>query len=157
MTVHVVKGDLLLSDCTVIAHQANCFSTMGAGIAKQIKEKYPMAYNADKDCGMSPEDRLGKYSVVVYPDIPLIIFNLYGQYAYGRGRVHTNYDSLSSALNYMFQTLTSNQPVFSGFPIKVGMPYGTGAGLAGGNWDTIYSLIQEVSDKYQIDVYLYQL
>ena len=56
------KGDLLESDCTVIMHQANCFKTMGAGIAKSIAEKYPEAHLADKSLPLSPTQRLGKFS-----------------------------------------------------------------------------------------------
>jgi O-acetyl-ADP-ribose deacetylase (regulator of RNase III) len=158
MAIHVVQGNLLESDCTVIAHQCNCFSTMGAGIAKQIKAKYPEAYEADRFFGQSPEDRLGKYSIVAYAEPPLIICNLYGQFRYGRDKQHTDYDALNSAMEYMFQMLSVNQhSVFSHFPIKLGMPYGMGAGLAGGQWDIIYHLIQSLSVKYDIDVYLYKL
>lgn len=158
MTIHVVQGDLLQSDCTVIAHQCNCFSTMGAGIAKQIASKYPEAYHADQYFGQSPEDRLGKYSVVCYQNPPLIICNLYGQYRYGRGQVQTDYQALSSAIGYMFEMLSVNQhSIFSHFSIKIGMPYGMGAVLAGGDWNTIYQIIESQSNKYGLDVYLYKL
>jgi O-acetyl-ADP-ribose deacetylase (regulator of RNase III) len=30
-----------------IAHSCNCQNVMGAGIAKQIKDRYPQAYEAD--------------------------------------------------------------------------------------------------------------
>jgi O-acetyl-ADP-ribose deacetylase (regulator of RNase III) len=158
MTVHIMKGDLLKSDCTVIAHQCNCFATMGAGIAKQIKSKYPEAYEADKYSFGAPEYRLGRYSVVAYENPPLVIFNLYGQYHYGRDKQYTDYGALRSALSYMFEMLSVNQhTVFSHFPIKIGMPRFIGAGLAGGDSTIIYNMIKEVSDKYELDVYLYEL
>ena len=37
------NGDLLKSGCDIICHQVNEYGVMGAGIAKQIKEKYPKA------------------------------------------------------------------------------------------------------------------
>ena len=33
------NGDLLKSGCDIICHQVNEYGVMGAGIAKQIKEK----------------------------------------------------------------------------------------------------------------------
>jgi len=46
-----IKGDLialaLSGKFDVIVHGSNCFCTMGAGIAKTIKETFPAAYRAD--------------------------------------------------------------------------------------------------------------
>jgi O-acetyl-ADP-ribose deacetylase (regulator of RNase III) len=152
--IHIIQGDLLKSDCTVIAHQCNCFSTMGAGIAKQIKNMYPQAYEADKSFPYSPEVRLGKLSYAYIPEKPIIIFNLYGQYDYGRSGVKTNYRALYSAMDSMFYIL-DEYPV--PFPIKIGMPYGIGCGLAGGDWNIVYKMIEKLSVKYNRDVYLYKL
>ena len=33
--------DIFLSDSAIICHQVNCLGSMGAGIAKQMKQKYP--------------------------------------------------------------------------------------------------------------------
>lgn len=42
--IEIIKGDLFTTDCKVIAHQVNCTGTMGSGVAKQIREKFPKAY-----------------------------------------------------------------------------------------------------------------
>jgi O-acetyl-ADP-ribose deacetylase (regulator of RNase III) len=155
-----VKGDLLKSDCTVIAHQANCFSTMGAGIAKQITNIYPHAKRADQCFPHTPEERLGKCSIAYIPEKPIIVFNLYGQYGYGRNGVFTNYDALTSAVEEMFSNLSTlhSRPMFSSFPpIKVGMPYGMGAGLAGGDFERIHSIVGSISQRYNIPVTWYKL
>ena len=58
-----LKGNLLNSfekDFNVILHGCNCFSTMGAGIAKQIAEKYPEAYRADKSSPMTLKEKKEK-------------------------------------------------------------------------------------------------
>lgn len=36
-----VKADIFTTDCDIIVHQVNCYGVMGAGIAKQVKERYP--------------------------------------------------------------------------------------------------------------------
>ena len=38
------KGNLLESDCDYICQQVNCQGKMNSGIAKQIREKWPVVY-----------------------------------------------------------------------------------------------------------------
>ena len=38
------NGNLLESGCDIICHQVNCQKVMGSGIAKQIREKWPIVY-----------------------------------------------------------------------------------------------------------------
>ena len=56
--IKYIDGDLVkeaeLFD--VIAHCCNCFCTMGAGIAPQIKNKFPDAYVADFTPAMTMTD-----------------------------------------------------------------------------------------------------
>lgn len=46
-----VEGDLVkmanMGKFDLILHGCNCRNTMGSGIAKQIKDKFPDAYEAD--------------------------------------------------------------------------------------------------------------
>ena len=63
-----------------IIHQSNCMHTMGSGIAKRIREKYPEAYSADMEAGAKGDSkRLGCYSVAHCLKEDKYIFNLYGQ------------------------------------------------------------------------------
>ena len=68
----------------VIVHGANCFNTMGAGIAGQIARKYPQAYKADADfeIPVGSINRLGTFS---YTSIEKkgVIINAYTQYRTG--------------------------------------------------------------------------
>lgn len=155
MPVHIVKGDLLKSNCTVIAHQCNCFSTMGSGIAKQIKQMYPEAYHADYNFPYSARERLGKCSRTYARNKTRVIVNLYGQFQYGRGQVFTDYIALTLALKEALSGLEVLEK--KGFPVKFGMPKCIGAGLAGGDWDHIYNIIEELADEYNRDIYLYKL
>lgn len=40
----ITHGDVLNTDCWIIAHQVNCQGVMGGGLARQIKDRYPDAY-----------------------------------------------------------------------------------------------------------------
>ena len=156
--IYNLKGDLLKSDCTIIAHQANCFKNMGSGIAKQIKKEYPLASIMDKQLPFSPEERLGQLSFAYIEERPLIIYNLYGQYFYGKGR-HTDYQALSSSLHMMMQHIHS-LPVHVKDRlqvIKIGLPYRIGCGLGGGRWNKVKDILEFISSKHKEDIYLYSL
>jgi len=152
--VQIIKGDLLKSDCNVMIHQANCFNTMGAGIAKQIKKLFPGAFEADKNfpIPVGSEERLGCFSHYFNGQVSIV--NLYGQYRYGRGSVHTSYAGVEKALDSIIAHLASHRA--SGYTYKVGLPYSMGCGLAGGTWDIVYGIIQKIANKYQYPIYIYK-
>lgn len=137
--MHTIKGDLiklaLKGEFDVIVHGCNCFCTMGAGIAKTIKQKFPEAYEADLQTSSGDPSKLGTYTFAkVNTDFgELIIVNAYTQFNWrGRGP-KANYDAIRS----IFKKIKTD---FAG--LKIGYP-AIGAGLAGGNWNTISSIIEE--------------
>ena len=146
------KGDLLKSDCTVIMHQANCFKTMGAGIAKSIAKLYPEANKVDKEYKASPKNRLGNFSHAVIDDGPTVV-NLYGQFGFGVGKVQTKYDKLESAIDKFLNYAKENNVNLS----KVGVPYKMGCGLAGGDWDIVLKILNRQSEKHDVDIYIHKL
>ena len=146
--IKYINGDLikLSSKFDVIAHCANCFCTMGAGIAPQIKHKFPEAYAADCETTSGDQSKLGTitYTETTKP----IVVNLYGQYDYkGRqfGRMDLDYSALRLALRAMKEK-------FSGKTF--GLPM-IGAGLAGGDWDIIEGIIQEELNGEDVTVVKY--
>jgi O-acetyl-ADP-ribose deacetylase (regulator of RNase III) len=156
--IHIVSGDLLKSDCTIIGHQCNCLGVMGAGIAKQIHDLYPEVYEADQNYPVPfGEKRLGHMSYAWVRDQHVgsrLVCNLYGQHRYGRKGNYTVVPALRRALEKMMQQIGSwDQEEW----IKIGFPYGMGAGLADGDWNEILNVIEKVSKHFNRDVYLYQL
>lgn len=138
-----------IREVNVIAHQCNCFCRMKSGIAPQIAETFPEAEEADNETGKGNKDKLGGYSSAMIIDHlePLWVYNLYGQYRYGRGK-HTDYDSLRAALSKMSDQLTPKD--------KIGLPM-LGAGLGGGNWSVIEAIIKETLVNKGLNVTIYKL
>ena len=155
MTVYTIQGNLLESDCSVIIHQANCFATMGAGIAKQIRDLYPTVYYVDKNykVPVGSKSRLGhtSHDYVDGPHGRLLVINLYGQYSYGRG-TQTDYAAFKKGLHSILRRMEE-----LGRGYKIGLPYGIGCGLAGGDWSIVSEIIEEASEKFGRDIYLYKL
>ena len=134
-----IKGDLiqlaLEGEFDVIIHGCNCFCTMGAGIAKQIKSTFPEAYQADLQTEKGNQSKMGdiSWTKVETPKGELIIVNGYTQVHWkGSGR-KVDYD----AVRAVFQKVKQQ---FSGF--RIAYP-AIGAGLAGGNWAIISAIIEE--------------
>lgn len=152
--IHHVKGDLLKSDCTFIGHQANCQRTMGSGIARQIAADLPDMARVDRSDMRASKVKLGNFT---YTRIPNGWgFNLYGQLYYGQG-LQTDYKALEKAIDRML-TIVPELARFDlrKLPVKVGFPYKIGAGLAGGDWDIIYEILERLSNKHSIDIWLYE-
>jgi len=133
------KGDLLVlaqqGEFDLIVHGCNCFCTMGAGIARQIKSIFPEAYEADIQTKKGDKEKLGTFSwaKIANGDKELIIINGYTQYHYSSKQKPLDYD----ALRQVFRKVKSN---YSG--LRIGYP-AIGAGLAGGNWERIAQIIDE--------------
>ena len=64
--IKLIIGDLLTCDANILAHQVNCMGVMGGGIAKQVKEKYPVAFDKYIDFIKNTKDTklLGKVQIV---------------------------------------------------------------------------------------------
>lgn len=134
-------------DINVIVHQANCYHTMGSGIAKIIREEYPEAYEADCKT-IKGTEKLGTYSTAFIKrgDREFVIANLYGQGGFDKrkqGLRDTNYDALHDALvSLRDDILKANEGTSR--TITIGVPYGIGCGLGGGRWGIVTAIIQVV-------------
>lgn len=158
-TVHVVNGDLLESDATVIVHQANCQAVMGAGIAREIARLYPSAYNADRNFNIPKgEQRLGKlsHSFVDGPHGRVLVINLYAQVTFGRARDPQEQQQRYHAFKRGLRNTVNTVQKMSG-QHKIGLPHGIGCGLAGSDWKVISQIIQDVATEFEHDIYLYKL
>ncbi|MDM8565308.1 macro domain-containing protein [Candidatus Halobeggiatoa sp. HSG11] len=133
-----IKGDIIKlaieGKLDVIVHGCNCFCNMGAGIAKSIKAAFPEAYQADLKTVKGSRTKLGTigYAEIKKANHKIIIVNAYTQYNYkGRGR-QVDYDAMKSCFKEIKEK-------FSG--LKICFPK-IGAGLAGGDWETISKIIE---------------
>lgn len=139
-----VKGNLISlakeGQFDVIIHGANCFHTMGAGIAKSIKKEFPKAFEADKETNFGDRNKLGTISLATFQineeaDF-LTVINAYTQFGI---RQH----GYSSPIDY---TAVDNcfyeiQKQFGYKHLRFGIPK-IGAGLAGGDWEVISRIIE---------------
>ena len=136
-----VTGDLIemakLGYFDVIVHGCNCFCTMGAGIAKQIKAEFPEAYAIDCLTDSGDKNKLGTINYVYIPEYNLYVVNAYTQYDYRSYKDPKPCDYF--AIRKVFSLINRQSRLLNPHP-RIGYPK-IGAGLAGGNWDAISQII----------------
>jgi O-acetyl-ADP-ribose deacetylase (regulator of RNase III) len=132
------KGNLLdmaeAGKFDIVIHGANCFCVMGGGIAREIRERYPMAAMVDNETQKGDYNKLGNYTTAFTGKF--LIVNLYTQFNMSRGTDVFEY----TAFQLILEKLTF------AFPGKrIGMPY-IGMGLAGGDPDIIIPMIRDFAE-----------
>ena len=153
--IKYVQGNLLDSDCEFICHQVNCKGVMGAGIAKQIRKRWPEVYEAYRGTyenhellGVPMIHMLGNIELVWVDKRSGFVINMYSQNDYiNHGGRNTSYDAFAECL----EKIRARVPEGS----KIGFPKNIGCGLGGGNWTVVSALIEEILSPYY-DVYIYE-
>lgn len=139
--IKYINGDLLETDVEVIVHQTNCYGVMGAGLALQIKKKYPdvfaeyyhMCKSAEK-----PIDLLGE-CLILPTDDGKYVANVFGEEKYWpKGEKHTQYSALEEGLKFL-KLWMINHGVRT-----CGCPYLMGCGLAAGKWDVVREILEHI-------------
>ena len=155
MSMHHVIGNLLESDCDYICHQVNCQGKMNSGIAKSIRDKWPVVYTnyMAKYFNMLPELLLGDIQIVglwedfYATDFHQSVINMFSQEYYGYdGRRYTSYDAFWNCLNLIKNDIPKGK--------KIGFPGHIGCVRGGANWNVIYEMINQVlAEDYEVYIY----
>jgi O-acetyl-ADP-ribose deacetylase (regulator of RNase III) len=133
--MNVIQRDLLTIERGIIAHQVNCKGVMGAGLACQIRQRYPQVFTRYKKYCDQGVFTLGKIQLIQVSSTPLYVANLAGQDGYGRNDLYTNYLALGECLHKL--NLKAKELRLTPY-----LPYGIGCGLAGGKWSIVSSFIE---------------
>lgn len=153
--MNLINGNILDIKKGIICQQVNCMGVMGAGLALQIRKKWPIVYETYMKAHRSGELRLGNIiyaptntinvgelrlsDIIHAPTNTINVANLCSQYYYGRDKRYTNYEALCRCLEELNR---QNLPIY--------IPYGMGCVLAGGNWKVVTALIECYCDKATI-------
>ena len=150
MTVKIIHGNLITAfekgHINFMAHCCNMQNVMGAGIAKQIKQSYPFAYTTDCAWYRSNENkREFSHISVARIEINRYVINVYGQRYYGTKTKQLDEEYLRIGLTQL--------AAITDYADVIGLPYNMGCGLAGGNWNDVYKIIEEVFVNHQVKIY----
>ncbi len=140
-----LKGDLIhfaKQGCfDLIIHGQNCKHGWKKGIAHTIGLHFPQAKKSDLETLYGDKKKLGSYSyanITLDSGKNLIVVNAYTQFNYGQGN-HLNIKALESC----FLKIKNDFPNLHYAYPKIG------AGLAGGNWNQINTVIEAIFQDQQ--------
>lgn len=153
MTIKIIDGCLLNAfgrgDIDVLAHCVNTKGVMGSGVAKLVKERYPVVFNRYKTvCDENfPEDLLGKVQLshIGWESDNTRVANLFGQLNYGTDKRHGNYGAIASCL------LKLSERVDTAY--SIGIPYKMCSDRAGCQWDIILEMVEFYLKSHEVKIY----
>lgn len=141
-------GNILDAEENYICHQVNCRGVMGAGLALQIKNKYPKVH-ADY-IGRIQNDLMGRpLGEITATQVgeKQVIINMFAQDGHGRIQRYTDYEAFYKCLEKIKKITKPTS--------TIAFPYYIGCGLGGGNWHIIETMIKEV--LYDREVVFYHI
>lgn len=129
----------------VVVQGCNCFNTMGGGIAREIRERYPEVAYVDSKTKKGDYMKLGNWTseVVVRKNgsVEFDVVNAYTQYDMSQGTDVFEY----TAFQLILEKLAFVYP-----GKRIGLPY-IGMGLAGGDKDTIIPMIEWFAERVALE------
>ncbi|HEY8503047.1 MAG TPA: macro domain-containing protein [Gemmataceae bacterium] len=150
MPVEYVAGDLFANrvGARAIGHGCNCQGSMGAGIAKSFRERYPEMYEEyRRRCKAEPREfNPGDCFLWKCDDRPWV-FNLGTQENYWRSRA--TYEAVEAALRKMRE-----QADAEGID-RVAIPR-AGTGYGGLSWKKVRAVIERVFGDWDGTLYVYE-
>lgn len=134
------KGNLLdlaeAGEFDIVVQGCNCFNTMGGGIAREIRERYPEVAYVDSKTEKGDYNKLGNWTseVVVRKNgmVEFDVVNAYTQYNMSQGIDVFEYVAFELILQKLIHVYGDK---------RIGLPY-IGMGLAGGDRELILAAIE---------------
>lgn len=155
MAIEILSGNLLdafdKGEVTCVAHVVNCQGVFNAGIAKQIRERYPEVYYAyiERIARVDKKsDLLGAITFRYFPSRNNVfprVFNMFAQLNYGIEKRHLNYGAFASCLMKIEEQMEEYD--------VLGLPYLPGCGLAGGDEEIVLELIKFYLKNSNVRIY----
>lgn len=148
-----IDGNILEARENIIAHSCNCKGAMRSGVAKTLRDAYPRIYTVYRgywEHFKDNKDLLG--DVILVPVINKhgerqIIANMYTQLDYGYdGKLYTSYDAMEEAFTYLNVVCRDNNQTLA-------MPYKIGCDRGGGDWATVYGIIDRIFIDTEVTLY----
>ncbi len=159
--MHLHNKDIFQGYWHGMVHCANLHHVMGGGIARIIKERFPVVYDADCRTPVGDKNKLGFFSSA---KIQLIgfdreIFNLYGQMGIGNDGTPLNrnarYDAIHDGMLRICEYISKSP---RSYKYSLGIPHGMASALAGGDWNIVEAILKSVESRFpDISFNIYKL
>lgn len=151
-----IIGDATKAGADILAHQTNCVGIMGAGIAKQIRVDLLSKEDFEKYCVLckthDAKDLMGTVQFLPVAagreedcETPLYVANVFGENIPSMRDVDTDYDALRKGLEEVHRFAAEHK-------YSVCVPGLMGCGLAGGDWNVVRGILEDVFEETDVDL-----
>lgn len=150
MITRYIKGNILDTELSNIAHGVNCQNVMGSGVAKVLADKWPGVKEGYHDLfkfqAIPGEDILGTVAQIEIIDDNKTVWNCFTQLHYlPRNKRNVNYRAIVCCFMQLVELGVE----------EIAIPK-IGCGLAGGDWNIVEQLINDTVGNY-IEIWVYEL
>lgn len=165
--IKVVSGSLFdgLPPYSVIMHQTNCLGIAGAGVALQMKERFPDWYDEySRFCTFFAEndkqpDRsyelMGSFHKYAANE-KMVICSAFAQHGISKVKQQTDYGAWEKILRrietQIHRTNSKKNAVWT-----LHIPYGIGCGLGGGDWSKMMALFEYFFKDSPVELVIHKL
>lgn len=148
MAITYVTGNavdaLINGEIDVLLHVCNNKGVMGSGIALEIKNRIPDAYESYEYIHKKFSLLLGGNTYGFVDGTDRFVINMTAQDGYGKGKRFLNYGALAKCLSI----------VASGVEyLKVGIPFKMGSDRAGGDWSIVLEMIEYFLKDFNVVIF----
>ena len=134
----IIEKDILTVEKGIICQQVNCQGVMGSGLAKSIREKWPIVYKSYLATCKTYQPNfvlLGQHNLTGVTD-DLYVANIWGQLNYGYdGERYTDYGALRMAFSRMRDGLAGDER-------DIYFPFNFGCDRGGADWNIVSKMIE---------------
>ena len=144
--IKIVDGNILEAEESMIVHQVNVQGVMGGGVARQLADWHTglEPFYSEHCRHLNNDYHLLGGTVLFRGDVngKKIIANMFSQ----KPNFDTDYQAMGKALTYIKQWAKNNNKTIC-------MPYKIGCGIANGDWNIVYKIIEKVFSDYDVTLY----
>jgi O-acetyl-ADP-ribose deacetylase (regulator of RNase III) len=156
--IETKEGNILEATETYIAHQCNCVSRRGAGLAQQLFIKFPWSdvYSGRSETHV-PKDGEGMGDIIIKGDgkdqrfVIAMLAQYYPGGTYDLSAKRDGSDVRAAAFQQCLEKISKIEGLDS-----IAFPYKIGSGLAGGSWFTYEAMLVAFAKKTEVKVVIYR-
>ncbi len=153
MKITEIEGNLLDSNATLILHQVNCQGVMGSGVAKAIRDKWPVVYEKYKNyCETIVYGQLLGTVLPVSVSPEQRVMNLFAQDNFGYdGKRYTSYDAIDTCFKKVASYCEKHDVK------SIALPWHMSCDRGGANWNIIMEMLNEHFKETEVEIEIWKL